>query len=257
VTYNSFLGFLKLTEKFRPDLFPHLKRIDDDENVWNRLCEQVKPGKSSFSCFCHGDPRLNNIFIENVHSAKKKDIGDGDSCSHVLENENPCSLEEPGLRFIDFQLSRYASPVTDLQYVLHMGTSRKFREENTETLLKTYYNEFRAVLSRFQHVSLLQAEAVQAWTLGKLKEEYEQFYMYGFLVSVILLPMILLRPCDIDKSMSQMTRAERSQFFGEGRIELVCNIGSKNDGMRERIFELCDEMVAKNVISTTLTSENF
>lgn len=255
VTYSSFLGFLKLAEKFRPDLFPHLKRIDDDQDVWSRLCEKVKVGQSSFSCFCHGDCRLNNVFLEKKKSlsssTKNNTNEDNGNIGNVLSSEeDKGNSEEPSLRFIDFQLSRYASPMTDVIYVLFMGTSRRFREEHTDVLLKTYYNEFRTVLSRFPDVTLLQAEAVDSWTFGKLKEEYENFYMYGFLVSVILLPMILLRPDDIDKSMSQMSRAERAEFFGEGRIELVYNIGSKNEEMRERLFELCDEMVAKNVIST-------
>jgi hypothetical protein len=166
------------------------------------------------------------------------------------ETEKKVISDELGLRFIDFQLTRYASPVTDLQYALHMGTSRAFRAMNTDIALQTYYIEFQNVLSHFEDVKLIQEEAVKAWTLDKLKEEYENFYMYGLLVSVILLPMILLRPGDIDKSMSQMTRAEREQFFRDGRIDLVYNIGSKNDAMRERLFELCDEMVEKNVIPT-------
>jgi len=264
VTYNSFLGFLKLTEKFRPDLFPHLKRIDDDENVWNRLCELVKPGKTSFSVFCHGDPRLNNIFIQNSlrptssSSSSAEDGNAAGSGTYPNHNDSIISNEQKekvissqvGLRFIDFQLTRYASPVTDLQYALNLGTTRAFRQQNTDIALRTYYDEFQNILSTFGNVRLVQEEAVRAWTFDKLKEEYENFYMYGFLVSVILLPMILLRPGDIDKSMSQMTRAEREQFFNDGRIDLVYNIGSKNEAMRERLFELCDEMLLKNVIPT-------
>jgi hypothetical protein len=263
LTYNSFQGFLQLTEKFRPDLFPLLKKIDEDENIWDRLCELVKPGKSTFSCLCHGDPRLNNIFIEKSSPQPHKlptNATEDNECSNdgsaYSLNKRTNSQEEKeaevGLRFIDFQLTRYANPSTDLQYCIHMSTSREFREKHTDTALETYYEEFRAVLGRFQGVKLEQWEGVEGWTLEKLKEEYNQCYMYGFLVSVILLPMILLRPeVDIDKSMSQMTKAERTQFFHE-RADLVLSIGSKNDGMRQRLFELCDEMVAKNVIPTQI-----
>lgn len=247
-------------ENYRPDLFQALKRIDEAENIWNRLCELVKPGKSSFSCFCHGDVRLNNIFVEEKDPTSNKPFTnvttnnssttnhDQKSISPSQEKNCPKVNEEGGLRFIDFQLTRYASPLTDLQYCLHMCADREFREKYTDQVLETYYTEFSSVLARFPGVKLVQ-DGVSGWTLKKLKEEYEQFHMYGFLVSLILLPMILLRPgVDIDKSMSQMTKAERNQFFTDGRAELVFNIGSRNETMRQRLFEMCDEMVAKNVI---------
>jgi len=230
---NSFIGLISLAEKFRPDLAVKLKKLNEEQNIWTRLCELILPGKcGKFSCLCHGDPRLNNIFIQKMDSA-----------------DNAQDHPEPGLRFIDFQLTRYGSPALDLQYLLNTGTDKKFRDQHLDSILDAYHNEFHSVLTKFPDVPLLQAKAVHGWTREKLKLDYDTGNMYGLLISLILLPVILLRPTDIDKSVSQQTVREREHFFNDGRRELIFTVGSNNKLMRDRLFELCDDMVAKKVIS--------
>ncbi|ODN01844.1 Acyl-CoA dehydrogenase family member 11 [Orchesella cincta] len=217
---GSYAGIIQLAEKYRPDLVPLLESYDQEESIFDRLCKLVKPGTSSFSCLCHGDARLNNIFI------KRDDISN--------------------VRFIDFQLTRYASPLTDLQYILNVGATKEFRAQYTEQMLRTYFEEFTLVLNSFPSLNLLptQEAAVRGWTMEKVKEEYEGMAPYGFLVSLVLLPIILLLPGDIDKSVGQMSKAERETFWNAGRKQMVFELGCKHPDVRERLFDICDEAFA-------------
>lgn len=48
--------------------------------------------------------------------------------------------------FVDYQLTRFASPVTDISYFLYMTTEREFLFENYDQILYTYYRTLTAVL---------------------------------------------------------------------------------------------------------------
>ncbi|CAL8102073.1 unnamed protein product [Orchesella dallaii] len=220
IIQGSYAGVLQLAEKYRPDLVPLMENYNKEKSVWDRLCSLVKPGTSSFSCLCHGDARLNNVFI------KRDDISN--------------------VRFIDFQLTRYASPLTDLQYILNIGSTKEFRAQYTEQMLRTYFEEFTFILNSFPSLSLLptQEAAARGWTIEKVTEEYEAMTTYGFLIAMALLPIILLRPGDIDKSVGQMSKDERTRFWNAGRKELVFELGCKHADVRERLFDICDEAFA-------------
>lgn len=217
---GSYNAIIQLAGKYRPELVAGLEKLQQEKCVWDRLCSLVKPGISSFSTMCHGDPRLNNIFIS------KEDIRD--------------------VRFIDFQLTRYTSPLTDLQYILCMGATKEFRNKYTDQVLQTYHEEFTNILNSFPSIKLLpsQEAAVRAWTIEKLKDEFEAVTLYGCLIATTLLPIILMRPGDIDKSVSQMTNEEREKFWNEGRKDMVYELGCKHPDVRERLFDICDEAVA-------------
>lgn len=47
---------------------------------------------------------------------------------------------------VDYQLARYASPVTDISYFLYMSTDGDFLSENYERALDIYYGTLSAVL---------------------------------------------------------------------------------------------------------------
>lgn len=220
IVKGSFEGLTDLAEKYRPDLVPLLTCLDKEEDVWDRLLKLVKPGLTSFSCLCHGDPRLNNIFVDRENA------------------EN--------VRFIDFQLTRYCSPMTDLQYILNMGATGDFRKKYRDEVLLSYFQEFTSIINSFPEIKLLASkeEEVRGWTLEKLNEEYDQMTMYGFLISIVLLPLILLRPEDMDKPVAQMGKEERERFWNEGRKDLVFQLGCNHTYVRDRLFDICDEAFA-------------
>lgn len=218
MTQGSYAGIIQLADKYRPDLSPFLIQLNKEENVSDRLCEFVKPDQySSFSCLCHGDPRLNNIFINK---------------------KNPDMVQ-----FIDFQVTRYASPLTDILYVLYMGATRDLRHHHTNQVLQVYHEEFRRVIGAFPDLKMLPSkeDAVRNWTLEKMKEEYEEIALYGMLIAFPILPLILSRPDDIDKEIHEMGKEERDKFWENGRQQIVFDLGCKYEEVRTRLFDICDE----------------
>lgn len=220
IVKGSFEALTDLAEKYRPDLVPLLTQLDKEEDVLDRLMNLVKPGLTSFSCLCHGDPRLNNIFVDRENAGN--------------------------VRFIDFQLTRYCSPLTDLQYILNIGATGDFRKKYRDDVLQSYFQEFKRIINSFPGIKLLPSKEaeVRGWTLEKLKEEYDQMTMYGLLISIVLLPLILLRPDDMDKPVAQMGKQEREKFWNEGRKDLVFQLGCNHTYVRDRLFDICDEAFA-------------
>lgn len=79
-----------------------------------------------FAVVCHGDSWNNNFLYR---------------CS-------PGSEQPSEVRLIDWQLMRYASPVTDLAYFLFSCTTRAFRRQHFQPMLELYYEELRQQLIR-------------------------------------------------------------------------------------------------------------
>jgi len=92
--------------------------------------ELLLPLVSGFNCepfavICHGDCWNNNILYKSTERGELEDV-----------------------RLIDWQLMRYASPVTDLAYFLFTCTSRRFRQRHLENMLEDYYEELGLQLIR-------------------------------------------------------------------------------------------------------------
>jgi len=78
-----------------------------------------------FAVICHGDCWNNNILYKRAEGGDLEDV-----------------------RLIDWQLMRYASPVTDLAYFLFTCTSRDFRQRYLKNMVEDYYEELGLHLNR-------------------------------------------------------------------------------------------------------------
>ena len=230
---NTYKGVLQAAEQFRPDLVATLKNFNDTQTVWKRACELVKPGKSSFTCVCHGDPRLKNIFL----SDSSKSSSSSSSSPVAGSSKYTC-------RFIDFQLTRYSSPITDLLYFVYTATDKRFRQEHLETLLSVYFEQFVATLSSFpQDIQALLPPAVKTWSREKLEREFWSLKDYGLVVAIAIIPIIYTRSEDMmDVSLANMSADEKEKFMIQNRAQVIYNILNRNQVMRQRIFEVLEEL---------------
>ncbi|CAG7723924.1 unnamed protein product [Allacma fusca] len=226
---NTYKGVLIACENLRPDLVHPLKRFDDEKTFWRRACEYAKPGKTSFSCLCHGDARLKNMFLRRPKY--ESPFPDG-----ILK------LAENPFRFIDFQLTRYASPISDLVYFIYVSTSRKFRNQFLDKLLEIYYREFTSVINYFP--GLKHPPAVVNWSLEKLKGEFESFNGLAVIVSTVFVPTIFMQPSDMPISLADMPREEREKMLLSNRADVISNILPRNNDMREHVFDVIEEILA-------------
>ncbi|XP_034671202.1 uncharacterized protein LOC117903357 [Drosophila subobscura] len=149
-----------------------------------------------FAVVCHGDCWNNNIMYR---------------------------LSQPlDLRLIDWQLMRYASPVTDLAYFLFTCTTRAFRQKHLQELLDEYHRQLGQQLTRLGECveQLLPREAFAAQVRTKAA--------VGLLLAMMVLPIVTMRGQDVPdlQAISELieaggsTNLQGAGFLGTGNEQL-------------------------------------
>jgi hypothetical protein len=150
-------GFEEYGDKFRKVI----------PTTWDRLVEAVKPVSGALSVLNHGDFWVNNMMFHYCPNTGKVD----------------------DVRFFDFQISRYTTPVLDLLYFIYSSPSEDVRSEYTEFLLETYHKEMHNILK------VLGCEH-HKFTIEELKKEFEEKSFFGLIIIFNILPAVLAEPAD-------------------------------------------------------------
>src|SRR5205823_1269644 len=104
------------------------------------------------------------------------------------------------MKLIDYQLVRYASPITDLIYSIYLSTNKEFRSKNLTDLLETYFKEFQGILSNFPMLSYLNAK-VNSWDFETLCKEFNDFKDFGILISTVFYPILFYSSDDVTSNV--------------------------------------------------------
>lgn len=83
---------------------------------------------------------------------------------------------------LDWQVCRYASPVTDILYYIFGCTSSAFRSEHYENLLNDYYNSLSIAVKR------LGTDPEKVFSYTAFRDEIKKYGAFGFVVSMMTLP---------------------------------------------------------------------
>lgn len=78
-----------------------------------------------YTVICHGDLWTNNTLFKSNDEGKPIDV-----------------------RFLDYQLARYSSPVCDVVYYLYTCTSKELRDGHYDTFLKIYHESLSTHLKK-------------------------------------------------------------------------------------------------------------
>ncbi|KAJ9583827.1 hypothetical protein L9F63_021830 [Diploptera punctata] len=134
---------------------------------FDRMKEQITPKQNSLNVLNHGDCWVNNMMF----------------------HYSPNSGEVDGIRFIDFQLSRFSSPALDLQYFIYTSPNEDVRSQKTDYLIEVYHKELCEYLKMMgQHDKLI--------SLEELKKEFEEKYFFGFNTACTVLTAVLADPSE-------------------------------------------------------------
>lgn len=125
--YEQLLSSLTecLKKENRPDLLEKFQRFVGDD-ICAKILELVSSSSAEpYSVICHGDATTNNSMF------RKDDRG------------RPIEVQ-----IIDWQFSRYASPVTDLMLYLLCSTSKQLRDKHYDEFLRIYHESLSDLLKR-------------------------------------------------------------------------------------------------------------
>ncbi|XP_063223191.1 uncharacterized protein LOC134531420 [Bacillus rossius redtenbacheri] len=138
------------------------KLLDLADTFCQRLRQQLSPEGNRLNVLIHGDLWTNNMLF------KYNDVTGG--------------VED--IRLVDFQLAMYSSCAIDLQYFIHTSPRDEVRVAHTEDILREYHRELSSTLQ-------LLGQAGKAVTFRELMDEYERKGVYGFLISLFVLPLFM------------------------------------------------------------------
>ncbi|XP_016978651.1 uncharacterized protein LOC108044235 [Drosophila rhopaloa] len=166
-----------------------------------------------FAVICHGDCWNNNILYKRAERGELEDV-----------------------RLIDWQLMRYASPVTDLSYFLFTCTSRGFRQRYFKDMLEDYYEELG------QHLNRLNEQSEQLLPRPAFDEQVATKAAVGLLLAMMVLPIVTMQGQDVPDLQAISERIEAGAttdlqgagFLGAG------NEATFKRRMREVILDCVD-----------------
>lgn len=168
---GQFHAYSFATRVKRPDVFESFKSMEEplfveqnntnkrDDDRFITLCNIIKKaladaGEHYVKRFDEFMMNFINLMVNAVSGSNAEpyavvNLGDVWSNNILFKyKENAGNREPQDLRFLDFQLSRYASPAVDISYTLFCASSYKMRQEHYDELLREYYDSFSTYLRK-------------------------------------------------------------------------------------------------------------
>ncbi|XP_026472445.1 uncharacterized protein LOC113376659 [Ctenocephalides felis] len=129
-----------------------------------------------YAVVCHGDCWTNNMMFK-------------------YENGKPSSLI-----LLDWQITRYSSPVTDITYMLFCCTDKYLRDQHYENLMRIYHK------SLCSHLEALGSDSNKLFTYEALQEQLKTFSKYSLGMAIYDLPNMIANAEDI-KDLDEMAES--------------------------------------------------
>lgn len=138
------------------------------------------------------------------------------------------------IRFLDFQLTRYASPAIDLACCLFTSTDKAFRDVEYENLLKRYYGSLSTAMKS------LGSDSKKLFTFDDLKNELKLYGYYALLLTPFYIQAMVADSSEVTNLDEQFNKMAN----GEGAIEIISGLSAERQ--REygrRLNEVFEDIV--------------
>ncbi|KAG7296509.1 hypothetical protein JYU34_020287 [Plutella xylostella] len=204
------------------------------KKFWGRLCKiAIDAVEKEYPDSIYLDkikefatPEAFNKCIEAVRNTKETGVishGDSWTTNFLYKYEKKVPVDA---KMIDFQLSRYASPVLDISFFIYACTTQELRLKHYDELMKYYYD---ALASQIDEMG---SDSKRVYSWDKYQEEVKKYSFFGLTFSMESTPFIVLDPEDaIDMDISGDKAIDIDDFWNvgyfktkEGRLREANNI---------------------------------
>ncbi|KAG6456622.1 uncharacterized protein LOC115447648 [Manduca sexta] len=192
------------------------REFEEIRNLFHKDVQYCDPSHVSKNLEFYYDASV-NVVSDPVAKEKLKALG-----SDILSVLNKCTLPVPrystfchadcwnnnvlykykGNRpvdtiLIDYQLARYASPVTDISYFLYMSTDKEFLNNYYDQILEVYYGTLAAMLRQCD------LDVNEVFPRNIFQKHLKEYSVLG-LIEALVAMMIITAPNDDAIKMAEM-----------------------------------------------------
>lgn len=111
---------------------------------------------------------------------------------------------------VDWQMSRFASPVLDLLYILSTSTDKEFRQKYYQNLVKRYHQSIS------ESIKCLGSDPDKLFPIEFLESQLKKFGKYAFLQGLNIIQMVLADSEDIP-DLDDMSEVKECKDFLKGQ----------------------------------------
>lgn len=156
-----------LDEEKEPEVYARTKKTLEGKFI--DMVKDLTNGENAepYAVICHGDCWNNNIMFKH-------------------QDDIPVDI-----RLLDWQISRYASPVLDLMYYIFTASTKAFRDQHYDQLLGLYHQSLSDFLRQ------LGSDPEKLFPRKALDEQLRRFGRFGLLMAVMILPVITTKGEDV------------------------------------------------------------
>ncbi|KAG7164307.1 putative Ecdysteroid kinase-containing protein 7, partial [Homarus americanus] len=187
------------------------------ESLKPKIIEILKEqlGSSKYNVVCHGDCWNNNVLFRY--------------------NEEGVPVE---VMLLDLQVVRWASPATDLNYLLYTSLTGEVRKPNLDSFLASYNSSFTKVMEA--------AHLDMPFTDSQIYHDFRDKNLIGALFAIMIVQFILFEPEDIP-DMSGAKNESFEQLMNEFKVKSI-ELLDTNPLMQPRFLSVFDEMMEVGLI---------
>ncbi|XP_059468323.1 uncharacterized protein LOC132192392 [Neocloeon triangulifer] len=204
----SIIPLMRKTKADMPDLDKYIEYMQSPQLFANMIPFLKYDEKQGPNLLLHADCHVNNTMYRLDETNKPLDM-----------------------RFIDFQILRYAPPYTDLVNFLYTGTSQPFRAQHEKDLVRAYVEAFNAAANVTP--DLLDFETFYA---GFDKARY-----YGVVFAMGIRPMMLAS--QFQPEMTEVTEELLIEMQTADKTAPTMNAFENDPSFRREMEELIDHAI--------------
>lgn len=194
----------------------------------------TKEAVDRFGVIGHGDAWLNNFLFQHIGNV----IYINYLFNYVLVFSILClstlqTKEVNDVCFLDFQFSRFASPVLDVLYHTFTSTRKPLRDESYDNLLNIYYESLSDTVRK------LGSDPEKLFSFSDLQAELKTYGKFALIMGMLLLPFVLAQPNDI----ADLEEHAERKLKGE-TVSIFKTDGAKNDAYIEAVNDLVADVIS-------------